>query len=130
MATRVSKKKSLLCVLEVLKEYTDKDHILKQSELKELVEINYDLIIDRRTLYANIDLLIEFGYDISTFNDNKIGYYLNDRVFSERDSVVLAKAIIKDDDVHQSSKERIINQLVAQHSRYRKKNLLKRIYAK
>ena len=71
---------NILYILNVLKKYSDEDHKLSISELKEKIKEVYGEDIDPRTIRRNINLLNEkFGYDISTYNDNKIGYYiLND----------------------------------------------------
>ena len=71
---------NILYILNVLKKYSDEDHKLSISELKEKIKEVYGEDIDPRTIRRNINLLQQkFGYDISTYNDNKIGYYiLND----------------------------------------------------
>lgn len=68
---------NILYILNILKKYSDENHILSVSEIKEKIKQIYDMDIDPRTIRRNINLLIEkFGYDISTYNDNKIGYYI------------------------------------------------------
>ena len=127
MASKTNKKKSLLCVLDVLKEYSDKDHILKQSELLDLIEMNYDLRIDRRTLYANVALLKDFGQDISDFSDNGYGYYLGERYFSERDIKTLVTMLQKDEEISEFTKDRIIDKLISSQSKYRNRVLKKKL---
>ncbi len=69
---------NILYILNVLKKYSDEDHKLSISELKEKINEIYGEDIDPRTIRRNINLLKEkFGYDISTYNDNKIGYYIS-----------------------------------------------------
>jgi len=68
---------NILYILNVLKKYSNEDHKLSISKLRELINEEYGEDIDPRTIRRNINLLIEkFGYDISTYNDNKIGYYI------------------------------------------------------
>ncbi len=68
---------NILYILNVLKKYSDEEHKLSISELKEKINEVYGEDIDPRTIRRNINLLKEkFGYDISTYNDNKIGYYI------------------------------------------------------
>ena len=68
---------NILYILNVLKKYSDEEHKLSISELKEKINEIYGEDIDPRTIRRNINLLKEkFGYDISTYNDNKIGYYI------------------------------------------------------
>jgi len=129
MTAKINKKQSLLCVLEILREYSDNKHILKQSQLLDLVEINYDLKIDRRTLYSNIDLLKQFGYDISDFNDNGFGYYLNERTFSSYDMNLIVDAILKDDTASSKAKARIITTIEGMCSKYNKRKIRARVQA-
>ena len=69
---------NILYILNVLKKYSDEEHKLSISELKEKINEIYGEDIDPRTIRRNINLLKEkFGYDISTYNDNKIGYYIS-----------------------------------------------------
>lgn len=69
---------NILYILNVLKKYSDEEHKLSISEIKSKVNEIYGEDIDPRTIRRNINLLIQkFGYDISTYNDNKIGYYIS-----------------------------------------------------
>lgn len=69
---------NILYILNVLKQYSDEEHKLSISELKEKIKEEYGEDIDPRTIRRNINLLQQkFGYDISTYNDNKIGYYIS-----------------------------------------------------
>lgn len=68
---------NILYILNVLKKYSDEEHKLSVSEIKEKIKEEYGVDIDPRTIRRNINLLQQkFGYDISTYNDNKIGYYI------------------------------------------------------
>ena len=69
---------NILYILNVLKKYSDEEHKLSISELKEKIKEEYGEDIDPRTIRRNINLLQQkFGYDISTYNDNKTGYYIS-----------------------------------------------------
>ena len=69
---------NILYILNVLRKYSDEEHKLSISNLKQKIKEEYGEEIDPRTIRRNINLLKEkFGYDISTYNDNKIGYYLS-----------------------------------------------------
>lgn len=68
---------NILYILNVLKKYTDADHMLSIAQLQEKIKEEYDQNIDSRTIRRNINLLQQkFGYDISTYNDNNQGYYI------------------------------------------------------
>ena len=68
---------NILYILNILKKHSDEDHKLSISELRGKIKSEYGEDIDPRTIRRNINLLQQkFGYDISTYNDNKIGYYI------------------------------------------------------
>ena len=68
---------NILYILNVLKKYSDEDHKLSINDIKQKVKEEYQVDIDPRTIRRNINLLSQkLGYDISTYNDNKIGYYI------------------------------------------------------
>lgn len=68
---------NILYILNVLKKYSDADHMLQINDIKKYIKEIYDVEIDPRTVRRNINLLIEkFDYDIVTWNDNRKGYYL------------------------------------------------------
>lgn len=68
---------NILYILNILKKYSDEDHILTVKDIIEKIDDEYDILLEDRTVRRNINLLIEkFNYDISTWNDNKKGYYL------------------------------------------------------
>ena len=68
---------NILYILNILKKYSDENHLLSVKEIKEKIKTDYNVDIDSRTIRRNINLLKEkFKFDISTFNENKIGYYI------------------------------------------------------
>ena len=68
---------NILYILNVLKKFSDENHKLSISEIKTKINKIYGVDIDPRTIRRNINLLQQkFGFDISTYNDNKIGYYI------------------------------------------------------
>ena len=81
-----------ICLLHVLREYSD-DHILSMQEIRQKMQLLYHIQPDRRTIYSSIALLVDLGYDISTFEDNKIGYYLQGRAFEQSEILLLTDAV-------------------------------------
>lgn len=69
---------NILYILNVLKKYSDSEHMLKASDIQRKVREIYDVEIDPRTIRRNINLLkYKLDYDISTREENKKGYYIN-----------------------------------------------------
>lgn len=90
-----SKKMLAMGILEIFKDYTDYDHRLTQQEIIDLLDKNYGMVCDRKSVKANIVNLIDWGYEIE--NDN--GWYLAEREFEDVelrmliDSVLFSKSI-------------------------------------
>ena len=73
----MKKNGNILYILNILKKYTDEQHKLSTQQIREKIIKEYNVEIDTRTIRRNIILLQQkFGYDISTYNDNKEGYYI------------------------------------------------------
>ena len=69
---------NVLYILNVLKKYSDEDHMLSAAEIQRKIKEIYDVVIDTRTIRRNINLLkYKLEYDISTREDNGKGYYIN-----------------------------------------------------
>lgn len=75
---------NILYVLNILKKYSNEDHILSSNKIKDLIEEEYNVSIDSRTVRRNINLLIEkFNYDIEKYEDNNKGYFIRKDPFVE-----------------------------------------------
>ena len=106
------KKPSLLCVRRILREQTDEDHMLSTNDILGILQKEYGIKLERRALYSNIDLLIEFGDDISRYNENHKGYYMRDRQFSEGEILMLSNAIHASYFIPQEQSAKLIQKLL------------------
>ena len=69
---------NVLYILNVLKKYSDEEHMLSVAEMQRKIKEIYNVEIDPRTIRRNINLLkYKLDYDISTRDDNGKGYYIN-----------------------------------------------------
>lgn len=90
-----NKKMLNMLILEILQYYTDEEHSLSQQEIIKLLEQNYGMECDRRSVKNNVLYLKELGYDISM----EKGYKLLSREFDDAelriliDSVLFSKSI-------------------------------------
>jgi len=84
-----------MLILEILRVYSDEDHPLTQQDIIKLLEKNYGMDCDRRSVKNNVLSLKEMGYDISM----EKGYRLLSREFDDAelriliDSVLFSKSI-------------------------------------
>ena len=87
---KVNKKITILYVLKILKEGSDKDHPVSQSVITKTINL-LGIKCDRKTISRDIDCLINFGYDIKKNIGG--GCYLNNPQFSTDDISNMLKGI-------------------------------------
>lgn len=112
------KKHSAMALLDILIQYSDEDHILSTRQLLDHLKNTYDLDLERRTLYSNIDILEQAGYVISRYEDNGKGYYLEEKQFDKSEVLLLCNAIHSSHFISDKQSTRLINKLLKTLSRY------------
>ena len=108
---KLTAKANTLCVLEILKEFSDFDHILKMSEITGHMKTDYDLSVDRRTVYSCVAVLSEMGYEISTPEDNGKGYYLENRDFDTSEMRMLIDSVYSNPSIPNSYSAELVEKL-------------------
>lgn len=89
----LSEKAYALCLLEILQEHSDAEHILPMREIIAKMQVIYGIRPDRRTIYAAAALLIGLGYDLSVYEENGVGYYLRSRPLEQSEVLLLTDAV-------------------------------------
>lgn len=117
----LTEKANAICLLEVLKEYSDAEHILPMREILAKMQSLYGIKIDRRTVYGAIALLIELGYDISIYEDNGVGYYLRDRELEPSEVLLLTDAVYSFPFIPARQTEQLVQKLQKQLSIHQRK---------
>ena len=100
-----NKKMLNLLILRVLQEHSDADHRLTQGEIIRLLQLQYGITCDRRSVRSNIQSLQDIGYDIAThggcwlverdFDDAELRMLIDSVLFSKNLSGVQAKRLIE-----------------------------------
>ncbi len=94
-----NKKMLNMLILEILRNYTDEEHSLTQKEIIKLLELNYGMECDRRSVKNNVLSLKELGEDCGFEISMEKGYKLLSREFDDAelriliDSVLFSKSI-------------------------------------
>lgn len=86
------KKLTILYVLKILKEGTNKDHPISQSVITKTINL-MGIECDRKTISRDIDCLIAYGYDIVKIRGG--GCYFNSPDFTSNDIDLLVQGISK-----------------------------------
>ena len=121
------KKQSLLALLEILKKYSDETHPLSIKDIQTHLLNEYDINLDRRTLYTSMELLRDFGYEVSDYETSK-GYYLIDRQFEKAEILLLCNAIHASHFISSKQSDDLIKKLLNTQSKYEQKEFKDRVY--
>ena len=93
MAEQNIKKIKLLRLMEILRAETDEQNPMLASDVRARLA-DKGVIVDRRVLTRDIDILNEFGYEImSTMVGHEKAYYVIDRSFSVPELKILIDAV-------------------------------------
>lgn len=82
-------------VKDILFELTDETHLITVGEILEVLESRYGIITSRKTIYDDIDMLIDSGFDIECISgkNNRHMYHVLTREFDLAEIRMLIDAI-------------------------------------
>ncbi|MBQ2934397.1 MAG: helix-turn-helix domain-containing protein, partial [Clostridia bacterium] len=80
MEARTTQKLKLLYIIEILQKHSDEDHPINATEICEKLDA-YGISAERKAIYNDIDVLIDFGYDIVKATVPRRGYFMASRHF-------------------------------------------------
>ncbi len=119
MASDGNKKLFLLYILDVLKEYSDSEHLLTQGEIINLIRENYAIEIERKAVSRNIDFLMDYGYTI--IKEGR-GYYLADRDFDSSEVTFLIDSVFSNKSIPSKNATELVKKLANLLSKNERKN--------
>ncbi len=126
----ISQKATILCVYEILKKYSDENHIISAEKIREKLKLIYDVDMERRAIYRNIEALRSMGIEIEGYMDNREGYFLIDRAFEPSEIRLLCDAVAASDIIKEESSKEIISKLIETQSVFQGRMLQKTVYVK
>ncbi len=109
------KKLTILRILQVLGEYSDADHKLRQQDIIEKLSSLYGIECERKAVARNIDFLQRAGFDIVA---DKRGCYLASRRFEHGELRLLTDSLLANRNVCVQYTRDLIKKLVAEGGRY------------
>ena len=80
MAGKQNSKLKLLYLKDIFMKYSDEEHILNSMDIAEHL-LEYGIECERKSIYKDIEILIEYGLDIIKATKPKNGYFLASREF-------------------------------------------------
>lgn len=119
----MEKKALPLRILQILSEYSDEEHPLNSTDIIKRLARDYGLSADRNTVRRNVNLLIDLGYPISTFEDNGRGMYLENRDFDPHEIRWLIDSVLNCRYLTESYAETLIKKLKKQGNKHFKSGM-------
>lgn len=113
------KKLAMFYILDILKEYSDMDHLLKQKDIIDKLHNIYGIEIERKTIATNLELLSNLGYDICR---DAGGVYLNERDFDDTQIKYLIDAIYSSKTITANQAKELSEKLYSSFSKYQRKD--------
>ena len=116
-------KQRTLYILKILLTFTDEEHLLTAPEIAGILERDYGILCDRRTIYSEIEALVDGGYDIMISRGRAPGYYMASREFELAELKVLVDAVQSSRFITEKKSQVLIGKLETLCSRHEAKQL-------
>lgn len=128
MAKTYNQKMKLLHILRILNEKTDEKHYLTAAGLIEELE-KEGIQAERKSIYSDIEELIEYGYDIIHIRSRiNGGYYMGSREFELAELKLLVDAVQASKFITKKKSSELIKKIEKLTSVYEAKSLQRQVY--
>ncbi len=128
MAGNPKQKIKLLCILELLKLYTDEQHPLDATEICDKLRDVYDIESERKSIYDDIAVLVDFGVDIIKTRSPKFGYFIGSREFDLPEVSLLVDAVESANFITPKKTQQLVKKLGNLASTWQAKDINKRVF--
>ena len=127
MAATKNQKLKLLYILKFLQENTDENHIAHAEDIK-LYLLNHGIAAERKSIYSDISILIDFGYDIIKSNGSGGGYFLASRDFELAELKLLSDAVQAANFISTKKTKQLLNKIFTLTSAEQAKKIKSQVY--
>ena len=115
MTSLEPKKLALLRILQILEQYSDIDHPLKQEDIARYLDRDFGIVIERKAIGRNILLLKDAGYDILS---DRRGCYLVSREFEDSELRLLIDGVLASRHITAKHSKELIERLCSLSNKY------------
>ncbi len=128
MAGVQKSKLKLLYLADILKQKTDEEHYIAATEICEELS-KLDIPAERKSIYKDIDILREYGFDIiHTGSKNRGGYFLGARDFELAELRLLSDAVQAANFISQKKTNQLVEKIESFASENQAKILHSQVY--
>lgn len=128
MPKSYGQKTKLLCLAKIFSELTDEEHPLSLKEITEILQNDYDIKAERKSLYDDIEALKSLEYDICTTRDKTTRYFLATREFELPELELLTDAVQASRFITYEKSISLIKKLETLSSIHQAKKLYRSVY--
>ena len=122
-----NQKKKILCILQILRERTDENHLMSAADISKALE-EYGISAERKSIYSDVEALIDFGIDIVQKKGSTPGYYIASREFEIAELKLLVDASQASKFITKKKTEELIKKLEGLTSKYEAHQLQRDVY--
>ncbi len=127
MAAAANQHPKLLYLLKILMEKTDEDNPLTMKEI--ITELNtYGIKAERKSLYADMEILRQFGLEIETQRSKTTAYYIAHRLFELAELKPLVDAVQSSRFISENRSDELISKLSSLTSESQARHLQRQVY--
>ena len=122
-----NQKSKLLYLAKIFCENSDEEHPLSMSDIISMLDL-YGIKAERKSIYSDIECLINFGYDIISVKCKNGGYYLAGREFELAELKLLVDSVQSSKFITKKKSDILIKKLEGLTSRHLGKELQRQVY--
>ena len=127
MAGKQNSKLKLLYLKDIFMRYSDEEHILNSMDIADYL-LQYGIECERKSIYKDIEILIEYGLDIIKTTKPKSGYFLASREFELAELRLINDAIQSADFISKKKTISLLNKTDSLISLYQAKRLRDQVF--
>ena len=126
MAVQPQKMKTL-CLMQILMQRTDEKHMMTANDLATALQ-EYGFKAERKSIYADVEALQQFGLDIVQQNGSNPGYYVASRTFELPELKLLVDAVQSSKFITARKSAELIRKLEGMTSKYEAQQLQRDVF--
>lgn len=127
MAKAFNQKLKILYLLQMLFQKTDENHTVSMQQILQMLEQN-GISAERKSIYDDMEILRQFGFDIMFRKSHPTGYYLGSREFELPELKLLVDAVQFSKFITTKKSESLIKKLEGLTSEHEAKQLQRQVY--
>ena len=101
----------ILYLMDIMLQRTDEQHMLNASRLCKILEQEYFIHTDRRTIYTDMEILSTYGLDIQQKKGTNPGYYIGARDFELPELKLMVDAVQSSKFITENKSRQLIRKL-------------------